>query len=250
MQTPGAPTARGRFDAASALQTALYASAALLGIAALPHCTVMCSAPCAAVVGRDQRASLVFQAARLLAYAGAGAVVAAVVGTLGAASAWSPALRPLWTLLHLAGLALGLFLLWRGRQPAWLSKLGRVPPSALAGQKPVPILMRRTSVLRASAAGGLWVLWPCGVLQSALLVAALGSGAVDGAIAMGVFAAVSAPGLLIGPWVVKHLLAPRGHAAAYERLATRGAGALLVGASGWALGHGLWMKVALLCGWA
>lgn len=246
MQTGDARPARACSEAAPSLQTALYASAALLGLAGLPHCTAMCSAPCAAVVGGDRKATWAFQLARLLTYATAGAVVASAVGALVAVSSWTPALRPLWTLLHVSALALGLFLLWRGQQPAWMSKLGRVPPTVGPGRLQVD-----GRVARATLAGGLWVLWPCGLLQSALTVAALGSGAADGAMVMALFAAASAPGLLFGPWVVRRLLAGRhGGAAGYERLATRGAGLLLAGASGWALGHGMWMRVAVLCGWA
>lgn len=250
MPMHGARTVRACSEFSAPVQTALYASAALLGFAGLPHCTAMCSAPCAAAIGSGRRATLAFQLARLLAYTVAGAVVASAVGSLIAVSSWTPALRPLWTVLHLAALALGLVLLWRGRQPTWMAALGRTPPvlRPVSGPGPAPA---RASLVRASTAGGLWVLWPCGLLQSALTVAALGSGAADGAIVMAVFAAASAPGLLFGPWVVRRLLAgQRGGAAAYERIATRGAGLLLAGASAWALGHGLWVRVAALCGWA
>ena len=63
------------------------------------------------------------------------------------------------------------------------------------------------------------------------------------------FALASAPGLVLGPWAWAKLL--RGaDAAARERLAARTAGALLVGVSAWALGHGVWHQVAAFCGLA
>jgi sulfite exporter TauE/SafE len=155
----------------------------------------------------------------------------------------SPALRPLWTLLNAAALVLGAWLLWRGRQPAWLARLGRVP---------VPPTTRRDGwqavrmPLRAAGAGAAWVAWPCGLLQSALVVAALSSSALSGAATMAVFALASAPGLVAGPWAVRKLLAGRG-AAAREAWAARAAGLMLLAASAWALGHQLGPQVAAFC---
>jgi hypothetical protein len=57
-------------------------------------------------------------------YAAAGAV-ASSVSALGELGQLSPALRPLWGLAHMAALALGIWLLLTGRQPAWLDRLGR-----------------------------------------------------------------------------------------------------------------------------
>ncbi|MDQ2778993.1 MAG: hypothetical protein M3Y32_05485 [Pseudomonadota bacterium] len=70
------------------------------------------------------------------------------------------------------------------------------------------------------------------------------------AVVMALFAVVSAPGLLFGPWLLRRLLDGRqGDAAGCERLATRAAKLLLGGAFGWALGHGSWMRLAVLRGW-
>jgi sulfite exporter TauE/SafE len=222
------------------VDSALIASATLLGLAGAPHCTVMCSAPCAAAAGRGAGAGAVFQVARLGGYALAGALAAASVSTLATWSQFSPALRPLWTLLHAMALVLGLWLLWQGRQPAWLERLGRVPPAGGASANV------QAPVWRAATTGALWVAWPCGLLQSALLVAAMTGGALAGAAAMGGFALASAPGLVFGPWVWRRLLRS-GRGAQRERWATRAAGLLLVVAAGWALGHGLWEQVAAFC---
>lgn len=228
------------------MDSALIASATLLGLAGAPHCTVMCSAPCSAALGRGGlAATLSFQVARVVGYAAVGAAAASSVSMLAAWSEFSPALRPAWTLLHAAALALGLWLLLRGRQPAWMADLGRTP--APVGGVAAPIGWQRMSPsARASLAGGMWVAWPCGLLQSALLVAALGSNAAGGAAAMTGFALASAPGLLLAPWVWRRLL-QGGRAAIREMWATRAGGLLLALASISALGHDLWPRVAAFC---
>jgi uncharacterized protein len=227
------------------VEVPLIVSATLLGLAGAPHCAAMCSAPCAAASGGARGNSAIFHLARVAGYAAGGALAAASVAVLAGWSQWSPALRPLWVLVHAAALALGLWLLVRARQPAWMSRLGGRPGTLV----PAAGWQRVQAPGRAALAGSLWVAWPCGLLQSALLVAALGSSAATGALAMGGFALASAPGLLLGPWAWKKLL-QGGQAAARERLAVRAAGALLVGASLWALGHGMWQQIAVFCGLA
>lgn len=221
------------------MDSALIASAALLGLAGTPHCAAMCGAPCAALVGPGQPAAVAaFHVARVAGYAAGGAVAAGSVGALLALSGLSPALRPLWALLHAAALALGAWLLWTGRQPAWMARIGRRPATAaVGGWQPM------MGPLRAAAGGSLWVAWPCGLLQSALLVASMSSGAAAGAAAMAAFALASAAGLLAAPWIWSKALAGGG-----ERWAVRAAGALLIAGSGWALGHGVWQQVAAFCG--
>ncbi len=226
------------------MDSALIASAALLGLVGTPHCAAMCGAPCAAVVGRGRPASLVmFHVARVASYAAGGAVAAGSVGALLVLSGLSPALRPLWGLLHVAAAALGIWLLWTGRQPAWLGNIGRRPgPAAAAGGWQVV-----SGPLRAAAAGGFWVAWPCGLLQSALLVSSMASGAAAGAVAMSGFALASSTGLWLAPWVWGRAMGGDG-VAERERWAVRAAGLLLLAGSGWALGHGLWQQIAVLCG--
>lgn len=223
---------------------ALIASAALLGFAGAPHCTAMCGAPCAAAIGRagGLPATAAFHLARVASYAIAGAVVASAVGALAALSQLSPALRPLWTVVHALAFALGLWLLWTGRQPAWMASLGRAPAPAAApaGWQAV----RAPS--RAALAGSLWVAWPCGLLQGALLVASMTGSAAAGATAMASFAVASSPGLLLAPWIWQKM-SSKGDAATRERWAIRAAGAMLAGASGWVLTHGLWARFAAFC---
>ncbi|MFM9914235.1 MAG: sulfite exporter TauE/SafE family protein, partial [Rhizobacter sp.] len=177
----------------------------------------------------------------------------------------SPALRPLWILLHTLLLALGLWMLIVGRQPAWMGSLGRsrqvpgaiafVPlprtapatPSTQEGWLPQH---RQPHLLRAGGAGALWFAWPCGLLQSALLVSSLTGQAVAGAAAMAAFAVASSGGLMLAPWVWANLKR-RGHVQAgrAERTLVRVGGGLMAAAATFALGQGIWHQVAALCGW-
>lgn len=228
------------------MEIPLIVSATLLGLAGAPHCTAMCAAPCAAVLGRGGwRANLGFHLARLLGYSTVGAIAAASVSALSNWSALTPALRPLWVMLHAAALALGLWLLIRARQPAWMARIGQTPQLVAA---PAPKGWQAVKgPARATLAGGLWVAWPCGLLQSALLVAAMGSSATTGALAMAGFALASVPGLVVGPWIARRLW-QGSDSAARERLAARVAGLMLVAFAGWALLHGIWDEVAAFCG--
>jgi uncharacterized protein len=238
-----------------------------MGVAASPHCVAMCGAPCAALTHGCARNASGFHFGRLLGYMAGGAVAAGSVAALGAWSQAAPALRPLWTLLHLAFLALGLWWLATGRQPAWMQRGGAVPGGAVpGGAVPIRIVRRGGRPLRSGLAGLAWVAWPCGALQAALLLAALASSAQGGALTMAAFALGSMPALALAPWVLARWQALRGGAAAGAagagsadatgaagslQMATLGfrlAGVGLVLGSGWALTHGLWLQFAAWCG--
>jgi sulfite exporter TauE/SafE len=148
-------------------------------------------------------------------------------------------------------LTLGLWLLVQGRQPAWMGQIGRVAVAgqgggqlAAAGGSPVRVWRRPA---QAAFAGAVWVAWPCGLLQSALLVASMTQTAWSGAAAMGAFALASAGGLLAAP-ALWRLLRGRADAASFERRLARAAGALLAVAALFALGHDLWPPIAAWCG--
>jgi uncharacterized protein len=90
----------------------------------------------------------------------------------------------------------------------------------------------------------LWVAWPCGLLQSALLVAALTGDPAAGAVAMAGFAAASTPGLVLAPWLWRRL------GPGSDGWAIRAGGGLLAAAALFSLTHGLWQRVAAWCGLA
>jgi sulfite exporter TauE/SafE len=217
------------------MNAALATTALLMGLAGSPHCAAMCGAACTGIVRgcaggvATQASTLSFHGARLLSYAAGGALAAGSVSWLATQGAQVAILRPLWTLLQVAALALGLWLLIRGRQPAWIDNIGR------GGSGRRVIWMQGPA--GAAAAGSMWVALPCGLLQSALVVAALGSGPVEGATLMALFAVGSGLGLWLGPALWMHLAGR--HAGRAQVLAVRLAGLMLAGASGWALAHGL-----------
>lgn len=245
------------------LDLALIGSAALLGAAGMAHCTAMCGAACTALTGGRAQplAPWGFHLARVASYAAGGAIAAASMGALATLAQWTPALRPFWTMLHVAALGIGLFLLWQGRQPEWMGALGRgagpqrgaalavgaggSPGAATMALQPVQMPSRRPPRLpwRALGAGSLWVAWPCGLLQSALLVSAMANSPWGGAGAMAAFALTSSGGLLLAPWAWRRWGARPGA----QTLAVRVAGGMLVAASGFALLHGLSPAFAAFC---
>ena len=234
------------------MDLALVLSALMLGAAGAPHCAAMCGPASASLLrGCSQRtphvSPLGFHLARMAGYALAGAVAASSVGALAQLGQLSPVLRPLWTLLHCAALGLGLWLMWQGRQPAWLENLGR-GSSRLAPQKAGPDgWQRMQGPARASAAGLLWVAWPCGLLQSALVVAALANTAWGGAAVMAGFAVASAAGLGLAPWAFARMVGGGAQALQINAWAVRLAGAALAAASAWALGQDLFRRVVAYC---
>jgi len=224
------------------MQATLVLAGLAMGVAASPHCAAMCGGPCAAIGGGCKRNVAGFQLGRLLGYMAGGAVAA---GSVAALSTWSqavPALRPLWTVLHLSLLALGLWWLATGRLPPALMRDGAVVVRWVGPRHKRP--------WRAGLAGLMWVAWPCGALQAALLLAALAGTPAGGAGVMAAFALASMPALLLAPWAWATWQARRG-AAASPAMATawgyRIAGGGLVLSSGWALTHGLWLRLAAWC---
>ncbi|MBX3653944.1 MAG: sulfite exporter TauE/SafE family protein [Ramlibacter sp.] len=248
------------------MSASLALTALLMGLAGGPHCAAMCGAACAGVVRLSSRpgravvqmlpagaqafppeaggvarstlqSTLLLQAGRLLSYSAAGALAAAAVQSLAWVTSQAAALRPLWTLFHAGLLVWGLMLLLVARQPAWLDSAGRalwarVQPLA---QAPGGLL----------ATGALWAFLPCGLLYSALLVAALSGGPVAGALTMALFAVGSGLSLMLAPWLLKKL---------HERVnrwrqdwGTRLGGLVLVAVAGWALWMDLMARVAEWC---
>lgn len=206
------------------MDAALIASATLMGLAGMPHCAAMCSAPCALAGGRRP---VGLMAGRLLGYTAAGAVAAASAQVLAKASQSAVLLQPAWALLQAAVLLLGLTLLVRGRMPVWLGAVKWRPQPR-----------------HAFATGLAWVALPCGLLHAALLLASLADSMAGGAAAMAGFALASTPGLVIAPLWRARLL-KRG--AGGEMLALRLAGLGLVVGAAWALGHGVWQRAMLAC---
>ena len=229
------------------MPTALALSALLMGLAGGPHCIAMCGAACGGLArmgggaGAGASRSLwAFQAGRLAGYSLAGAGAAFAVQTFAWLTSSTTALRPVWTLFHLAVLAWGLMLVTRARQPLWVSSTGRSIWTHVR-----PMAQARGGMF---ATGALWAFMPCGLLYSALLVASLSGGPLEGALAMALFALGSGLSLTLAPALFARLQQ------AGNRLrqdwGTRAAGALLVLAAGWALWMDMAHRVAVWCGLA
>jgi uncharacterized protein len=179
-----------------------------MGLAGGPHCVAMCGAACAGISrtkggqgkgGQGTRALWVFLAGRLVGYSSLGALAAASMQGLGWLSVHSAALRPVWTLFHVAAALLGLILLWQARQPIWLENAARQVwqrVRSMTGHRTGGAALAPIGLL-----GMLWALLPCGLLYSALLVAAMTSSAAQGAGVMALFALGSGVSLMAGPWL-------------------------------------------------
>lgn len=225
------------------MSLALAASALLLGLAGGPHCAVMCGGLQAGVAhrptpGATLRAMAALQIGRLIGYSVAGAVVAASVAALSTLGAASPVLKPVWTLAQVGALVFGLALIIDGKVPAWLSNLRWQHTHMQPQTATVRFIDRVPSGLKAAGAGACWAAIPCGLLQSALIVAALANTAAQGAGVMAAFAAGSAVSLLVASTAWTHLSASRG-GWARATLSVRLAGALLSASAAFALFHGL-----------
>lgn len=211
-----------------------------MGLAGGPHCIAMCGAACAglgqAAGERRNEAMWVFQLGRVLGYALLGGLAAASIQGLGWLTIQSAALRPVWTLFHVAAFMLGLVLLLRAQQPVWLESAAR---RLWSGARALAAGRGRGAPL---VVGTLWALLPCGLLYSALLVAAMTGSAIEGAAVMALFAAGTAVSMMAGPWLWLHLRGTgRGD------WGVRLAGLALAASSAWALWMGLVHDTAPWC---
>lgn len=231
--------------------SSLVLTALLMGLAGGPHCVAMCGAASAGVVRgcgvRRQQGLLAFQAGRVFGYGLLGMVAAASAQALQWGASHSALLKPFWGMFHVTVAVLGLWLLWRGRQPAWLDGLAHRVWQRLQHQRLAVQAGRLPGGARAALAGALWAALPCGLLYSALMVAALASSAAEGGLVMAAFALGSGIALHLVPglwlwWCGRGGVAP---GAARDVLsggiAIRLAGLALAGASLWAVLHGFWL---------
>lgn len=187
------------------MQTSLLVTGFVMGLVGSPHCVAMCGAACAgigqAAAPRTTQALALalFQLGRLLGYAALGALAAASMQGLGWLTVHSAALRPVWSMVHVAAAVLGLALLVQGRQPLWLE----------LGARGIWLRVRRATQSMGLVAplgiGTAWALLPCGLLYSAVMVAALADGVAAGAATMALFALGSGVALWAGPWLLLRL---------------------------------------------
>ena len=216
------------------MQTALLASSFLLGLLSGSHCLAMCGPACVALQSAPNDAQVMFDArqlsvtqssrfnfkrlfapsilrfqlGRLLSYSAMGGIVAASVQALAWGSASMEGLKSIWTIWHALVLVWGLILLLWGRQVLWLHGPAQKIWGKLKGA-----LARRNSLY----VGLGWVFLPCGLLYAALLQASLTANALQGALAMALFALGSSLWLFAAPAVWQLLQGFKDHWA--QRLA-------------------------------
>lgn len=222
------------------MQNSMALTALVMGLVGGPHCVAMCGAACAgigrAAGSRSRSALLGFQFSRILGYSAMGALAGGSVQGLAWMGSNTQVLRPLWTMLHVAALLLGLLLLWQARQPAWLEQ------AAQAVWRKARPAMQRLGPKAPFALGFGWALMPCGLLYSALLVASLSASAWEGALLMALFAAGTSVSLTLGPWLWLRLQGGRSGA-----WGMRLAGAALASVSAWAIWMGITDPTGLWC---
>ncbi|MEZ4405054.1 MAG: sulfite exporter TauE/SafE family protein [Polyangiales bacterium] len=156
------------------------------GLAAAPHCALMCGplavAACGGRAGGGGRSTAAYMASRLTAYALAGALFGAVgAGLLHRVDVqWARRAAALGVAASLLAAA------WR---------LYRSRPATAAPLVPLRRSKERPSVVRGAMVGLLTGALPCGALAGAWLLAASAGSAGAGALAMVTYGAVSALGL-------------------------------------------------------
>jgi uncharacterized protein len=220
----------------------LAGTALLMGLVGGPHCVAMCGAACGGVIrgvrAPSARGMWSFQAGRLIGYSLAGGAAGLAVQSFAWLSSGTQALQPVWTLFHVAVLLWGLVLLAQARQPAWVEAAGRNVWSRVR-----PMAQRRGGLV---ASGALWVFMPCGLLYSALLVASLSGGFVEGMASMALFAVGSGISLGLAPSALRRLQ-EFGNRLRND-WGTRIAGGLLALTAAWALWMDVAHRVAQWCG--
>ena len=166
-------------------------------VGSLGHCLGMCG-PLVVMVGlqvRTQEAAVVpsyllYHSSRLAVYALLGALAGAIGSVLGLHSGLAPLAGAVSLLLGLAVIVLGVGYL------GWLP-LGRLEGSGRWLSSAMNRALKRGGTPGIAFLGALNGLLPCGLVYSALLVAATAGGPLAGAAGMAVFGLATVPALLI-----------------------------------------------------
>ncbi|MDO9399326.1 MAG: sulfite exporter TauE/SafE family protein [bacterium] len=211
------------------MQTVLIYSALLMGLAGGPHCVAMCGAACTSFTQSPEKphAIKLYHLGRLCGYATLGGIATFAIQSIAWLSNYSSILHPLWTFFHVLVFFWGLLLLVYARQPIWVDQAGRK----------IWQHVKKLSLIQGGHfyIGMLWALMPCGLLYSALIIASFNGNPLGGALSMAAFAIGSSVSLFFAPWLwlklKTNLVEPYG---------MRLAGALLSGASAWAI----WMELS------
>lgn len=204
----------------------------LAGLFGSAHCLTMCgglaTALGAAPIGERRWRIVLSQVGRLLSYGALGAAAGALgmlAATQATAEHWSALLRVVTAaLIVMIGLRLTLGASHKIGWLRWPERLG-----ARVWRRAFPIAQRvlpRQPILRALLLGALWGWMPCGLIYSALMIAAAAGNASQGLLIMLAFGLGTLPAVLgvghLGRWLPRH---DGGH--------TRWLGALLIACGVW-----------------
>jgi sulfite exporter TauE/SafE len=191
---------------------------------------------------------MLFQIGRLIGYAALGAIAAESIHALGWLAEETTVFHPLWSMLHIAAVLWGLWLIWRAEQPLWLSRTAQQIWQRVSGRA----AMVGGHSLSPLWLGMAWTFLPCGLLYSALLVAMFTAGALQGAMVMAAFAVGGGLMLTVIPWLwSRFLIGVRFQLINWNltpiNLGARLSGLVLAVTAGWGLYTGLTHSASPWC---
>ncbi len=208
-----------------------------MGLMGGPHGIAMCGAAFVAVRAQGPRQIVKFHLGRILGYGILGGIAAYSVNNLAWFSNQTMSLHPIWTFFHGIIFVLGFVMLLYAKQPQWIDHMGKSIWNKI---------QKISKTLRSSfLLGLLWSFMPCGLLYSALLVAALTLNILNGFLSMMFFALGTSISLIVSPII--WLKIKNGKLWLNEIQGMRIAGLLLMIAASWAIWMDLIHPMKLWC---
>jgi sulfite exporter TauE/SafE len=218
-------------------QASIFLSTFFMGMMGGPHCISMCGAPCSVISAQGSRQIWQFHLGRILGYGILGGVAAYSVNNLAWLSNQTMSIHPLWTFFHGIIFIWGFVMLLYAKQPQCIDHMG---------ESIWNVMQKLSKILRSNfLLGMLWAFMPCGLLYSALLVAALTLNILNGTISMMFFAAGTSISLIVSPII--WLKIKNGKLWLNETQGMRIAGLLLMIAASWAIWMDLIHPMKLWC---
>jgi sulfite exporter TauE/SafE len=197
----------------------------------------MCGAPCAVISAQGSSQIWQFHLGRISGYGILGGVVAYSMNNLAWLSNQTMSLHPVWTFFHGIIFVWGFVMLLYAKQPQWIDHIGESSWNTI---------QKLSKTLRSNfLLGMLWSFMPCGLLYSALLVAALTLNILNGTISMMFFALGTSISLIVSPII--WLKIKNGKLWLNEIQGMRIAGMLLMIAASWAIWMDLIHPMKLWC---
>ena len=218
-------------------QASIFLTTFFMGLMGGPHCIAMCGAPCAVISAQGSSQIWQFHLGRISGYGILGGVAAYSMNNLAWLSNQTMLLHPVWTFFHGIIFVWGFVMLLYAKQPQWIDHIGESSWNTI---------QKLSKTLRSNfLLGMLWSFMPCGLLYSALLVAALTLNILNGTISMMFFALGTSISLIVSPII--WLKIKNGKLWLNETQGMRIAGMLLMIAASWAIWMDLIHPMKLWC---